>query len=137
MSKKRSNANKAFMVFNAVLFIAVVAICFIFLYLAYSMKRSADRKEAHEGQYRIELTTDFAGKSLSIYINDSLLANRIMPDSTIQLDINRFAEDHVLMVVDNLTDNVTSFNLSKEGSKITVRQSEGELIIEETPGTFQ
>lgn len=120
------------MVFNAVLFIAVVAICFIFLYLAYSMKRNAEKKEAaYEGAYHIELAADFAGKSLSIYINDSLLVNRTMPDTLVRIDVNRFAEEHILMVVDNLTDNATSFNLNKEGSKIKVSQPKEELVIEE------
>lgn len=119
------------MVFNAVLFIAVVAICFIFLYLAYSMKRDAERKEVYRGTYRIELAPDFAGKSLCVYVNDSLLVNRTMPDTLVRLDVNRFAEKHILMIVDNRTDNATSFNLNKEGGIIKVSQPKEVLVIEE------
>ena len=136
MSRKRSNPHKNFMVFNAVLFFAVLAITAIFLYLSFTLKRDADKKKMYEGAYRIEITTDFAGKDICIYINDSLLMNGILPDTLTTLDIDRFSEDHVLMVVDNKTDTTTPFNLSKEGSKITIKKNKDEIVFEETPKRF-
>ena len=136
MSRKRSNPHKNFMVFNAVLFFAVLAVTVIFLYLSYTLKRDADKKITYEGTYHIELSTDFAGENLSIYVNDSLLMNGILPDTVIALDIDRFAEDHVLMMVDNKTDATTPFSLSKNGSKVTVKRSKGEIVFEETPARF-
>lgn len=133
MSRKRSNPHKNFMVFNAVLFFAVLAITAIFLYLSFTLKRDAEKKKTYEGQYHIELSTDWSGKSLSIYVNDSLLMNGILPDTLVALDINRFAEEHVLMIVDNETDATTPFNLSKEGSKIIVKKTNDEVVFEETP----
>ena len=132
MSRKRSNIHKNFMVLNGVLFIAVIAITVLFLYLAYTFKRDAERKRTYTGTYHIEVSTDFAGQSLSIYMNDSLLMNGIIPDTLVTLDIDRFAEEHVLMIVDNLTDATTPYNLNKEGSKMVVKKSEGEIIFEET-----
>ena len=132
MSRKRSNPHKNFMVFNAVLFFAVLAITAIFLYLSFTLKRDAEKKKTYEGQYHIELSTDWSGKSLSIYVNDSLLMNGILPDTLVALDINRFAEEHVLMIVDNETDATTPFNLSKEGSKIIVKKTNDEVVFEET-----
>ena len=44
MSRKRPNPHKNFMVFNAVLFIAVLFITGLVLYLSYTFKRDADRK---------------------------------------------------------------------------------------------
>ena len=120
------------MVLNGVLFIAVIAITVLFLYLAYTFKRDAERKRTYTGTYHIEVSTDFAGQSLSIYMNDSLLMNGIIPDTLVTLDIDRFAEEHVLMIVDNLTDATTPYNLNKEGSKMVVKKSEGEIIFEET-----
>lgn len=131
MSRKRSNINRNFMVLNGVLFIAVIAITVLFLYLAYTFKRDADRKKTYTGQYHIEITTDFAGESLSVYVNDSLLMNGILPDTLTTLDINRFAEEHALIVVDNATDTATPFNLSKEGSQIVVKKKGGEIVFEE------
>ena len=136
MSRKRSNPHKNFMVFNAVLFFAVLAVTVIFLYLSYTLKRDADKKITYEGTYHIELSTDFAGENLSIYVNDSLLMNGILPDTVMALDIDRFAEDHVLMMVDNKTDATTPFSLSKNGSKVTVNRSKGEIVFEETPARF-
>lgn len=133
MSRKRSNPHKNFMVFNAVLFFAVLAITAIFLYLSFTLKRDAEKKKTYEGQYRIELTSDWSGKNLSIYVNDSLLMNGILPDTLVALDIDRFAEEHVLMIVDNETDATTPFNLSKEGSKVIVKKTNDEVVFEETP----
>ena len=76
------------------------------------------------------------GKDISIYINDSLLTKGIMPDTIVCLDINRFAEEHALMVVNNQTDSATPFNLDKKGSKIKLLKKDNEIIIEETPRTF-
>ena len=118
--------------FHAVLFIAVLFITALFLYLSYTFKRNADRKRTYEGRYHIELTADFAGESISLYLNDSLLMNRIMPDSLVTINIDRFAEEHALMIVDNLTDSATPFNLHKEGSKVSVRKEKGEILFEET-----
>ena len=136
MSRKRTNPHKNFMVFNAVLFIAVMVISGIFLYMSYTLKRDANKKVAYEGEYHIEIAGDFAGKDISIYINDSLLTKGIMPDTIVCLDINRFAEEHALMVVNNQTDSATPFNLDKKGSKIKLLKKDNEIIIEETPRTF-
>ena len=136
MSRKRTNPHKNFMVFNAVLFIAVMVISGIFLYMSYTLKRDANKKVAYEGEYHIEIAGDFADEDISIYINDSLLTKGIMPDTIVCLDINRFAEEHALMVVNNQTDSATPFNLDKKGSKIKLLKKDNEIIIEETPRTF-
>ena len=136
MSRKRTNPHKNFMVFNAVLFIAVMVISGIFLYMSYTLKRDANKKVAYEGEYHIEIAGDVAGEDISIYINDSLLTKGIMPDTIVCLDINRFAEEHARMVVNNQTDSATPFNLDKKGSKIKLLKKDNEIIIEETPRTF-
>ena len=133
MSRKRSNIHKNFMALNAVLFIAVMAITVLFLYLAYTFKRDAEKKKTDVGEYHIELTTDFAGEDISIYVNDSLLSKGIVSDSVMTCDIKRFAEEHVLMIVDNETDAATPFNLNKEGSKVIVKRTNDEVVFEETP----
>lgn len=122
------------MAFNTILFFAVLFITALFLYLAYTFKRNVENKTVtYEGQYHIEISTDFSGQDLSLYVNDSLLMNQVMPDTLVQLDIHRFADEHILMIVDNRTDNATPFNLSKEGGKVTVKKQAGETIVEETP----
>ena len=124
------------MVFNAVLFIAVLVVCGIFLYMAYTFKRDANKKVTYEGRYHIEVNNDFAGQSLSIYVNDSLLWNQAMPDTLVTLDIDRFAEESALLIVDNATDTATPFNLDPKGSKVVVKKQEGEIVFEETRSRF-
>ena len=136
MGRKRQNPHKNFMVFNAVLFIAVLVVCGIFLYMAYTFKRDANKKVTYEGRYHIEVNNDFAGQSLSIYVNDSLLWNQAMPDTLVILDIDRFAEESALLIVDNTTDTATPFNLDPKGSKVVVKKQEGEIVFEETRPRF-
>ena len=136
MGRKRQNPHKNFMVFNAVLFIAVLVVCGIFLYMAYTFKRDANKKVTYEGRYHIEVNNDFAGQSLSIYVNDSLLWNQTMPDTLVTLDIDRFAEESALLIVDNTTDTATPFNLDPKGSKVVVKKQEGEIVFEETRPRF-
>ena len=124
------------MVFNAVLFIAVLVVCGIFLYMAFTFKRDANKKVTYEGRYHIEVSKDFAGESLSVYVNDSLLWNQAMPDTLVTLGIDRFAEENALLIVDNTTDTATPFNLDKKGSKVVVKKQEGEIVFEETPARF-
>ena len=136
MGRKRQNPHKNFMVFNAVLFIAVLVVCGIFLYMAYTFKRDANKKVTYEGRYHIEVNNDFAGQSLRIYVNDSLLWNQAMPDTLVTLDIDRYAEESALLIVDNATDTATPFNLDPKGSKVVVKKQEGEIVFEETRPRF-
>ena len=133
MSKKRYNPHQKFMVFNAVLFFAVLIVCGIFLYMAYTFKRDANKKVTYEGRYHIEMSEDFAKEDLSVYINDSLLWNQAMPDTLVTIHIDRFAEESALIIVNKATDNATPFNLDPKGSKIMVKKQEGEIVFEETP----
>ena len=41
-----------------------------------------------------------------------------------------------LMIVNNETDATTPFNLHKEGSKVTVKKTNDEIVFEETPARF-
>ena len=136
MSKKRYNPHQKFMVFNAVLFFAVLIVCGIFLYMAYTFKRNANKKVTYEGRYHIEMSADFAKEDLSVYINDSLLWDQAMPDTLITIHIDRFAEESALIIVNKETDNATPFNLDPKGSKVMVKKQEGEIVFEETPARF-
>mgnify|MGYP000438243194 FL=1 len=107
MGKNSLNTNKQFMIGNGILAFGVLAVVIIFLYMSFRFKRDANKAVTYEGVYNIEVSKDFAGDSIAIYVNDSLLMNRTMPDASLKLEINRFAEGNVLMVVDNKTDKTT------------------------------
>ena len=131
MVRRRNNPHKAFMALNVVLVIAVFIVVLIFLYLSFRFQRNAEKIVTYEGHYIIEMTNDFAGQDLSVYVNDSLLINQIMPDSSLHVSVDKFAEESILMIVNNQSDTGTSFNLNPEGSKITVKESEGIISITE------
>ena len=136
MSKKRYNPHQKFMVFNAVLFFAVLIVCGIFLYMAYTFKRDVNKKVTYEGRYHIEVSEDFAKENLRVYINDSLLWDQAMPDTLVTINIDRFAEESALIIVNKATDNATPFNLDPKGSKVMVKKQEGEIVFEETRPHF-
>lgn len=117
------------MVGNGILAFAVFAVIMIFLYMSFRFQRKAGKIHTYDEVYHIEVSKEFAGDSIAIYINDSLLLNRTMPDAILLLDIHRFAEDNVLMVVDNRTDQTTPFNLNPEGGHIEVKKSGGLIDI--------
>lgn len=119
------------MVGNGLLAFAIFAVVIIFLYMSFRFQRSADKVVTYDGRYGIELTEDFAGDSISVYLNDSLLLNRTMPDACLKLEIDRFAESSVLIVVDNRTDKATPFNLNPDGSLVEVRKSGDVVYISE------
>ena len=127
MSKNSLNTNKQFMIGNGMLAFAVFAVIMIFLYMSFRFQRKADKVQTYEGVYHIELADGFAGDSIAVYLNDSLLIDRTMPDATLKLEVERFAEDNVLMVVDNKTDKTTPFNLNPKGSRVEVKKS-GDMI---------
>ena len=114
MDKNSLNTNKQFMIGNGMLAFGVFAVIIIFLYMSFRFQRKADKVQTYEGVYNIELT-------------DSLLLDQTMPDANLKVEIKRFAEDNVLMVVDNKTDKTTPFNLNPEGSRVEVKKS-GDVI---------
>ena len=127
MGKNSLNTNKQFMIGNGILAFGVLAVVIIFLYMSFRFKRDANKAVTYEGVYNIEVSKDFAGDSIAIYLNDSLLLDQTMPDANLKVEIKRFAEDNVLMVVDNKTDKTTPFNLNPEGSRVEVKKS-GDVI---------
>ena len=127
MGKNSLNTNKQFMIGNGILAFGVFAVIIIFLYMSFRFQRNADKVQTYEGVYNIELANSFAGDSIAVYLNDSLLLNQTMPDATLKLEVTRFAEDNVLMVVDNKTDKTTPFNLNPKGSRVEVKKK-GDVI---------
>ncbi len=128
MDKNSLNTNKQFMIGNGML--AFWSLCRYYhfcLYMSFRFQRKADKVQTYEGVYNIELTNSFAGDSIAVYLNDSLLLDQTMPDANLKVEIKRFAEDNVLMVVDNKTDKTTPFNLNPEGSRVEVKKS-GDVI---------
>ena len=132
MMRKNLNTNKYFMVGNGLLAFAVFIIVALFIYLSFRYQRRDDAKITYEGKYHIEISNDFAGDSIAVYINDSLLLGRTMPDGTVKLTVDRFAEESALIVVDGATDKASPFSLSDKGSRIKITRNNGVVYMLET-----
>ena len=127
---KSIESNKQFMVGNGLLAFGVFFIVCLFLYLGFRSQKKTGGEQTYKDIYEICLTKSFAGDSLNIFINDSLIMARTMTmnNTDITFQINRFAEENALMVVDAKTDIMTPFNLSKEGGKVTVEKKNGQIF---------
>lgn len=133
MNNKSINSNKQFMIGNGILAFGVFFIVCLFLYLGFrGQSKNDDKTKTFEGLYAIEIAESFTGDSLSVYINDSLLFNSTLGNSSVKFQVKRFAEENTLMVVDNRTDEVTPFNLNTKGSQVQIQKKNGKIFIQET-----
>lgn len=111
----RLNTNKQFMVGNGILAFAVIFVVVIFIYMSLRLQKEKQSERHFLETYSINLVKGFTGDSLSLFINDSLVMNKTIMEEPLAVDINRFAEESALMIVDNITEQVSAFDLSKKG----------------------
>lgn len=111
----RLNTNKQFMVGNGILAFAVIFVVVIFVYMSLRLQRDKQAERHFIETYTINLTKGFTGDSLSLFINDSLIINSRITEEPASIEVRRFAEQSTLMIVDNLTDEVSAFDLSEKG----------------------
>ncbi len=124
---KSIESNKQFMLGNGLLAFGVFFIVCLFLYLGFRSKREFVTEQSFKDIYTINITGNFAGDSINVYINDSLLLAKTMDKSKVKLSVNRFAEENMLMILNCRTDIVNPLNLSKEGGEITIDKQNGNV----------
>lgn len=113
------NTNKQFMVGNGILAFAVIFVVVIFIYISMRMKSDKDAQQHFTEVYTIQLAKGFAGDSISLFINDSLVLDKKINEEPMNIEVGRFAEQNALMIVDNLTEEVSTFDLSEKGGTYT------------------
>ena len=111
----RLNTNKQFMVGNGILAFAVIFVVVIFIYMSLRLQKEKQSERHFLETYSINLVKGFTGDSLSLFINDSLVMNKTIMEEPVAVDITRFAEESALMIVDNITEQVSVFDLRKKG----------------------
>lgn len=121
------NTNKQFMVGNGILAFAVIFVVVIFVYMSMRLQQKKDEDRNFIETYTISLTKGFAGDSLSILINDSVLVNRKITEEPFNIEVKRFAEQSALMIVDNATDQLSLFELSEKGGSYRFEKENGEV----------
>lgn len=119
IQNKASRFNRSFMWGVAFMAVAVFGVVFIFMNMC--LERMAVKQ--YQESYGIELQSGFVGDSIKVYVNDSLLYNKVVPRDSVKIPIRRFEDNSMLMVVDARTDLTGSFNLSKQSENIIVRRN--------------
>ncbi len=130
MYKRPHNPNKVFMIGTMILAFAVILVVIFFTLLALRrISPSKDQPITYNDLYQIEIGNGFIGDSISIYLNDSLLLDSNIQTDTLRLSVTRFDETNALLVVDNATDKVTTFNLKDKGGRILLQKKEEVISI--------
>jgi len=120
----RLNTNKQFMIGNGILAFAIIFVVVIFVYLSFRLKRQLDSEKYYNEVYTISLTKGFVGDSLSIHVNDSLLMNKRITEEPFTFEFTRFEEQSALLIVDNTTDKLSTFDLSNKGGRVSLVKEE-------------
>ena len=111
----RLNTNTQFMIGNGILAFAVIFIVVVFVYMSMRLQRNKEADRHFIETYTINLTKGFVGDSLSLFVNDSLIMDKQISEEPVTVEIGRFAEESALMIVDNITEQVSVFDLSEKG----------------------
>ena len=79
------NTNKQFMVGNGILAFAVIFVVVIFVYMSMRLQREKQEERHFIESYTISLVKGFAGDSISLFVNDSLISNNSFQEALIEL----------------------------------------------------
>ena len=112
--RKARNSNKSFLTGTVILGIAVIGIVFLFLIQAINLSQS-EEEHMQQQVYHFVISDDFSGQDLSIWMNDSLIANHVTTGDTINHP--RISDETSLLIVDNTTQQITVQEINaKEGT---------------------
>ena len=120
----RLNTNKQFMVGNGILAFAVIFVVVIFIYMSMRLQQKQQEERHFIETYTISLVKDFTGDSISLFVNDSLISNKTIIEEAYTVEVGRFAEQSALLIVDNKTELVSTFDLSERGGNYQFEKEE-------------
>ncbi len=121
------NTNKQFMVGNGILAFAVIFVVVIFVYMSMRLQRQKEGGRYFAETYSITLAKGFAGDSISVFINDSILIDGRIDEEPFTFEVKRFAEQSALMMVDKATDKLSLFELSEKGGNYRFEKENDEV----------
>lgn len=120
----RLNTNKQFMVGNGILAFAVIFVVVIFIYMSMRLQQKQQEERHFIETYTISLVKGFTGDSISLFVNDSLISNKTIIGEPYTVEVGRFAEQSALLIVDNKTELVSTFDLSERGGNYQFEKEE-------------
>lgn len=84
--------------------------------------------------YHISLTDDFAGDSIIIAVNDSIIVNQTVNDDSLALSLSLPADQtNLLMITLAASGDTYAFDLPKGGSSLTLNKAHGAVSARTTP----
>lgn len=114
------------MVGNGILAFAVIFVVVLFIYVSMRMNRDKQAEKHYTETYTIHLSKGFTGDSVSLFVNDSLMLNKQIIQEPVDVEFKRFSEQSALMIVDNRTDKMSTFDLSEKGGVYSfVKETDG------------
>ena len=111
----RLNTNKQFMLGNGILAFAVIFVVVIFVYMSMRLQQKNQEVRHFIESYTISLVKGFTGDSITLFVNDSLIVNKTISEEPYTVEVGRFAEQSALLIVDNNTELVSTFDLNEKG----------------------
>ena len=128
MKRKSTRANNAFLLGSILMIVLVLVVTVLFLFMSFKLY---DKKNAYKNdRYEIVLGNSTLGSPLTVYMNDSLLFNGT-PQSSLTLSVGRFEEESSLLVVDGVTDKVTTIQLSEHSETVRIGKNKDGFLREE------
>ena len=127
MKRKTAKANNAFLLGSLIMIVLVLVVVVLFLFASFKIYEKKQNRFSE--RYDIVLGTSTLGSPLSVYMNDSLLFDGT-PQSVLTLSIGRFADESSLLIVDGITDEVTTIALSDHSETVQLEKSNNTFVRE-------
>lgn len=99
---------------------AVFCVVGIFLVMCFE---KAEEITLTKNEYHIELAKGFAGDSVQIMMNDSVLYYDRVPDDSVVIKVKPFDEQHLLSVGDVETGRARNMNINCKSGRIVLRRT--------------
>lgn len=121
----RLNTNKQFMIGNGILAFAVIAVVVVFVYMSLSADANKKTERNYQELYTISLVKGFTGVPIEVHINDSILYDNYVTEEPMTFQVNRFAEESALLIVDKMTESISTFDLNEKGGTYRLEKDNG------------
>jgi hypothetical protein len=131
MNQNHLRVNRSFMLMNAILAFALFVIVGLFLYISFRFQRGADRQV--RGRYAVTVSSALSGDSLSLYLNDSLLYSRRIPqEGCVDTVVPLTRDNSFLLVAHSDSDRVAAITMKEEfGDVVIEKDEEGTVVFRE------
>ena len=127
MKRRTARANNAFLLGSLIMIVLVIVVVVLFLFASFKIYEK--KQNRFNERYEIVLGASTLGSPLSIYMNDSLLFDGT-PQSVLTLSVGRFADESSLLIVDGITQEVTTMALSQHSETVHLEKSNNTFMRE-------